>query len=48
MGDMFSPDEDLDDGLSLTERDPSRLKRIAPGVFELTIVNHDFALIRVE
>ena len=29
-------------------KDPSRLRRLAPGVFELTIPHHDFALIEVK
>jgi hypothetical protein len=32
----------------LDESKPGLLKRLAPGVFELTISNHDFALIEIE
>ncbi len=41
--------DDTDPGLDLVleETHPSLLKRIAPGVFELTITNHNFALIEV-
>jgi len=39
---------DMDFDLELEERIPGLLKRIAPGVFELEIAHHDFALIVVE
>jgi hypothetical protein len=34
--------------LTLEGENPSLLKRLAPGVFELNITTHDFALIVVE
>jgi hypothetical protein len=34
--------------LTLEDANPSLLKRLAPGVFELNITTHDFALIVVE
>ncbi len=35
-------------GLELEEKTPGQLNRLAPGVFELEIAHHDFALIVVE
>jgi len=35
-------------GLELEEQQPGLLERLAPGVFELEIAHHDFALIVVE
>ncbi len=40
--------DDKDDPMLGQEKHPAQLKRLAPGVFELTIAHHDFALIVVE
>ena len=48
------PDVNLDPragdepGLELEEKNPALLKRLGPGVFEVAITHHDFALIVVE
>ena len=46
------PDATIDplagDALDLELEEPGLLKRLAPGVFELEIAHHDFALIFVE
>ena len=39
--------DELDIDVALEQADPSLLKRLAPGLFELNITQHDFALIEV-
>jgi hypothetical protein len=45
---ILAGDNGVDIDIELEERVPGLLKRLAPGVFELTIPHHDFALIVVE